>query len=77
MSESTEERTRQVIADVLGQKRESILPTSTSETVEAWDSVRHFNILIALEEHFGVELDPEATVGKTVGELAALVDEAR
>ena len=50
---------REVVADVLGLRVELVTPDLTSEGHEAWDSVQHLNIVVALEERFGVELEPE------------------
>jgi len=44
------------------------------------DSVRLLDLLLAVEERFGLELsesDPELAVVETVGDLAALIDRRR
>lgn len=35
---------------------------STSETLANWDSLRHMNLILALEMEFGVEIPPERIV---------------
>lgn len=32
---------------------------SSPDTVESWDSINHLNLVMALEQEFGVEFDPE------------------
>lgn len=52
---------------------------STPETLANWDSLRHMNLILALEMEFGVEIPPERIVEMlsvqlivdTLSELAA------
>ena len=39
---------------------EEINEESSPDTIESWDSLRHMNIVIALEEEFNVQFDTEA-----------------
>jgi acyl carrier protein len=48
-----------VVADVLGLEPADIGPDSSPDTVPAWDSVQHMNLVIALEQEFGVRFSPE------------------
>jgi acyl carrier protein len=50
---------RRVIADVLGVEPAGLAPESSPDTVESWDSVQHLNLIIALEQEFGVRFAPE------------------
>lgn len=59
MSESTLDVVRGIVADVLGVPASRIAADSSPETRENWDSVRHLNIVMAIEERFGIELEPE------------------
>ena len=38
---------------------ETISLDSTPDTVEAWDSINHLNLVMALEQEFGVQFEPE------------------
>lgn len=38
---------------------ESLDETCTQKTCAKWDSMNHINLVITLEEHFGVSLDPD------------------
>jgi acyl carrier protein len=54
-----------------------ITPTSSPETIEAWDSTQHLNFVLALEEKFGLQLSPEDMEQmRNVGEAAKLVESA-
>ena len=50
-----------VIGSVLDVDPSTIGPESSSDTITGWDSLKHMNLVIALEEEFGVSIpDDEA-----------------
>ncbi|MBV9572735.1 MAG: acyl carrier protein [Acidobacteriales bacterium] len=59
MTRSTFDRVRDITADVLHLPASAITPQSSPENIEAWDSVQHLNLVLALEQEFGVQLEPE------------------
>jgi acyl carrier protein len=44
---------------------ESITDDASSDNIENWDSLRHLNLILALEEEFGVSI-PDEEVGNLV-----------
>jgi acyl carrier protein len=52
-------RLYQTIASVLGVEPETLVEDSSPDTVEAWDSLNHLNIAMALESEFGVAFEAE------------------
>jgi acyl carrier protein len=47
---------------------------TTSSDIEGWDSVKHVEIMIAVEEHFGVKFrSSEFDQLHTVGDLAKMI----
>jgi acyl carrier protein len=60
--QANEEDLRQVLADVLDLEARAINETASIDTIEQWDSLRHLNLVLALEERFGVALTDEQTV---------------
>jgi acyl carrier protein len=54
-----EARLRQVLADVLEIDPGAISEGTSPQTIEAWDSVAHLNLVLALESEFGVQFDAE------------------
>ena len=48
------EDARKVLASVLGVPTSKITDESSIETVEGWDSIQQINLILALEEKFGV-----------------------
>ena len=68
-------RVREIAGDVL---ESPVTSESTPDTVEAWDSVRHLNLMLALEVEYGFELSPEEMdEAKSIGQIARLVASKR
>jgi acyl carrier protein len=56
---------KQVMSAVLEIPVESIADDASSDNIENWDSLRHLNLILALEEEFGVSI-PDEEVGNLV-----------
>jgi acyl carrier protein len=59
---STESIASQVIdlaSDTLEVGRDELSAASTLTELEQWDSLRQLNLLLAVEEQFGIELSPD------------------
>jgi acyl carrier protein len=54
-----EERIKSVMQLVFGVPLASIGDDAAPGTIEQWDSLRHMNLVIALEEEFGVRFSEE------------------
>jgi acyl carrier protein len=68
-------RVREIAGDVL---ETPVTSESTPDTVEAWDSVRHLNLMLALEAEYGFELSPEEMdEAKSIAQIARLVASKR
>jgi acyl carrier protein len=61
-ADTIEERVRSVIADVFGLGPGEVGAETSIETVEAWDSLQHLTVVLALEEEFDIRLDDEETI---------------
>jgi acyl carrier protein len=59
MSQNVLDQVKAVAADVFGVPAESLSGASSPENVEAWDSVQHLSLAMAIEAHFGITLEPE------------------
>jgi len=69
------EQTIQIVADILSVPAEELSATSSPETVEAWDSLQHLNLVLALEEVFATDFTPEEMAEmKTIGLVATVVE---
>jgi acyl carrier protein len=53
------EKIHQKAADTFDEPLENIGPDSTPDTIAGWDSLTHLNFVLAIEQTFGVELEPE------------------
>jgi acyl carrier protein len=68
-------RVMDVVANVLGTDPSDLHAASSPDTVEAWDSFAQLNIMVALEDEFGVVLDPEDSPSMLT--VASIVDVVR
>jgi acyl carrier protein len=57
-----ETKLRLVLSSLLGVPSDSISDETSKETVGTWDSVKHLNIVLTLEEQFGVSFDEEVAL---------------
>jgi acyl carrier protein len=71
MSEQVLNRVCEIAGDVL---EAPVSAESTPDNVENWDSVRHLNLMLAIEEEYGFQFLPEEMdEAKSVGKIARLV----
>lgn len=75
MTASTLQQVRSIASDIFGVPADKITAESSPETIETWDSMQHLNLVLAIEEKFGVQLDPEDIEQmKNIGAVSALVE---
>ena len=69
-----EERIRQIAASVLRVSPARLDAAASPDTIETWDSLRHLNLVLALEEDFDLRFTVE-DVGRmrTLGEMVKLI----
>ncbi len=69
------ERIRGIAADVLEVPASQITLESSTETLGNWDSVHHFNLILALEQEFDAQFDPEDIAKMTsIGRILEAVE---
>ena len=56
MGNKKKERIKNVMSAVFEIPEEQIKDNSSPDTIGSWDSLRHMNLIVALEEEFKVEL---------------------
>lgn len=59
MTESVLDQVRLMAADIFNVPLENVGAESSPDTIENWDSLQHLNLVLALEQHFGLEFVPE------------------
>ena len=62
MDDSIEQRIRNVMSAVFQISADEINEDSSSDTITSWDSLKHFNMIMALEEEFDIEFGSEEIV---------------
>ncbi len=53
------DRISQIISSVLGIPPEELNEDVSPDNVPSWDSIAHINLVMALEQEFGISLMPE------------------
>jgi acyl carrier protein len=53
------DRVRNIAADVLEVPAAKIFADSSPESIQTWDSVHHLNLVLALEQEFNLQFEPE------------------
>lgn len=69
----TEDTLKDVMAAVMGIAADSINDDTSMDTVEAWDSIKHMNLVLAIEEEFGISIPDEDAANITSYPLIRLV----
>ena len=57
MQPDMEDRIRQIMADILNVAPEDIDGSTGMDNVGSWDSLKHLNLCLALEQEFGITLE--------------------
>ncbi len=68
-----ETRLKSVMATILEVEPGDITEDSSSDTLPQWDSLRHMNLVLALEDEFGVSIPDEEAADITSYKLIRLV----
>ena len=56
------ERVLRIISQVMEVQIDQLNEESSPETVENWDSLRHINLILALEEEFNIAFSDEEII---------------
>jgi len=68
------DQARQVIADLFGLALGDVGPATVSRDIPDWDSIRHLDVVMALEQQFGLTFSPEEMAQlTTVPQIVELV----
>ena len=67
---------RSVMSAVFGVPSEEINSDSSMDTIESWDSLKHMNLVIALEEEFEITIpDDEAANITSYALIRVVIDD--
>ena len=65
-----------IAADIFQVAARRITLESSPDTIESWDSLQHLNLILALEQSFGLEFEPEEIERMTsIGAILAILEE--
>ena len=74
MTATVFDQIRTMASDLFGVPVDQISAASSAQTLDNWDSIQHLNLVLAVEEKFGLQLSPEEIEQmKSVGDTAKLV----
>ncbi len=72
--EEVYERLNGVFRDVFDDESIVVKPETTSSDIEDWDSLEHINLVVAVEQEFGIKFNMnEVTSMKNVGEMVDII----
>ncbi|MEO5572034.1 MAG: acyl carrier protein [Bacteroidia bacterium] len=54
MNDQTSDKIKNIMSTIFNVDKSAINDDSSPETVETWDSLQHMNMIVALEEEFGI-----------------------
>ena len=76
MSSEVLDQILQIVADAFNEPIEKIDASSSPETIENWDSLTHLNFLLAMEQLFECEIDPDESeqAGRSIADAVGVIN---
>jgi acyl carrier protein len=75
LGEVVRDKILSIAADVLSISPGQLTEQSSPKNVESWDSIRHLNLVLALEDRFALQFEPEEMEQmETIGKITSLVE---
>ena len=72
--EEVYERLNNVFRDVFDDESIVVKPETTANDIEDWDSLEHINLVVAVEQEFGMKFNMnEVTTMKDVGDMVEII----
>ena len=60
-----EQKLKQIMSNIFETEEDEITNDSSIDNIEKWDSLKHINLIIAIEEQFGISIDEDEMVEMT------------
>ena len=68
----------EIFRDFFDDESIELQDTTTSDDIEDWDSLEHINLIVAIEQEFGIKFTMgEVTGMKNVGAMVDIIQERR
>lgn len=58
-----------LLSDLTGIERSELDNKASVETLEAWDSIAHINLILSIEDQYHITIDPELAADLTSVEM--------
>ena len=69
---------RQLLSQVFDASPESISESDDADSIAAWDSVHHLELIMALEQHYDIQIDTDEIPNiRTVADIVRVVTAAK
>jgi acyl carrier protein len=65
-------RIKKCMVSIFGIEEDAINDDASMDNIEAWDSIRHINLIIALEQEFGITFPDEEVALLTSAQLLGM-----
>ena len=60
-----EQKLKQIMSNIFETEEDEITNESSIDSIEKWDSLKHINLIIAIEEQFGISIDEDEMIEMT------------
>ena len=60
-----EQKLKQIMSNIFETEEDEITDESSIDCIEKWDSLKHINLIIAIEEQFGISIDEDEMIEMT------------
>lgn len=57
-----EEKLTKIMAQILSVKESEITPNSSPDNLSTWDSLKHMNLVLAIEQGFNISFEDEEII---------------
>lgn len=76
MNDERKERVLQVVSDVFGVPVENLDEEASPDTIDEWNSLKHINLILALEAEFATSISPEEAMEMlSIGLVCMILEE--
>ena len=75
MSDNVFEAVVEIMSMLFGVDRDSLTLDSSMDTIEQWDSLQHINVIVDVEQRFGIFLSPDEVM--ELNNVRSIVDLVR
>jgi len=76
MNSNVLERVKEIVADVFNVSKDRVTLQTSPNTIDTWDSIKHLDLILALEQEFTLQVTPDEMVEmKSVEVITKLITE--